>query len=315
MTKIIFALVYIAMDNTKVLQNLKLVFALSAGVLFSAFGNLAAQPISAFDTLKNSVSSDISIEFPTPLPKTSHSYLKPTDELYGEKLFQYLHKITLPSKIATSQSGYIAAKSYMYSTADNTICNKKPGLITFYSLVCVNGTSENGYDYKEHGDANGDGTWKDAVNTEHLWPQSYFDEKYPMRADLHHLRPTFTKPNSMRSNYSFAEVPDWDYSTSAGSKRGYNKFEPCDATKGDVARAMLYFMVRYYDKNIRDKINYSDFWINRVTMFLEWNNQDPPDSNEIRRNNLIEKYQGNRNPFTDDPSLADKIGAAVFKSH
>ena len=122
----------------------------------------------------------------------------------------------------------------MYSTADNTICNNKPGLITFYSLICANGTSGNGYDYKEYCDANGDGTWKDAINTEHIWPQSYFDEKYPMRSDLHHLRPTFTKPNSMRSNYSFAEVPDWDYSTSAGSKRGYNKFEPSDAVKGDV---------------------------------------------------------------------------------
>ena len=74
-------------------------------------------------------------------------------------------------------------------------------------------------------------------------------------------------------------------------------------------------MVRYYDKSIRNKVDYNDFWTKRVPMFLEWNKQDPPDANEIRRNNLIEEYQGNRNPFIDNPSLADKIGAAVFQSH
>lgn len=41
----------------------------------------------------------------------------------------------------------------------------------------------------------------------------------------------------------------------------------------------------------------------------------PPDANERRRNDLIEQFQGNRNPFIDDPSLADKIGEKVFISH
>ncbi|MCG2725623.1 MAG: endonuclease [Elusimicrobia bacterium] len=262
-----------------------------------ADNSTATQSPSAFDALKNNASADIS------------------KKLSGEKLFQYLHKITKPSNIVTDLSEYTAAKSYMYSVADNVTCNGRPGLITFYSLVCANGASGNGSDYNELGDANGDGTWNDEINTEHIWPQSFFSEKYPMRADLHHLRPTFIKTNTMRANHPFAVLSDWDYSTSAGTKQGDNKFEPCDSAKGDVARAMFYFMVRYYDRSIRDSMDYNDFWINRVDMLLEWNRQDPPDDNEKRRNNLIEKYQGNRNPFTDEPSLADKIGAQVFQSH
>jgi len=32
-------------------------------------------------------------------------------------------------------------------------------------------------------------------------------------------------------------------------------------------------------------------------------------------NGLIEQFQGNRNPYVDDYTLADKVGASVFKSH
>lgn len=43
-------------------------------------------------------------------------------------------------------------------------------------------------------------------------------------------------------------------------------------------------------------------------MFLRmWNNIDPVDENERRRNDIVEKEQGNRNPFIDDPGLADLI--------
>jgi len=85
--------------------------------------------------------------------------------------------------------------------------------------------------------------------------------------------------------------------------------------KGDVARAMLYFFTRYHDRDIRDGMDYGNFWTSRVGLFLEWNRQDPPDADERRRNDLIEAFQGNRNPFVDDPRLAEKIGAKVFQSH
>ena len=50
-------------------------------------------------------------------------------------------------------------------------------------------------------------------------------------------------------------------------------------------------------------------------MFLEWNRQDPPDAAERRRNDMVEAFQGNRNPYIDNPELADQVGAEVFESH
>jgi hypothetical protein len=93
------------------------------------------------------------------------------------------------------------------------------------------------------------------------------------------------------------------YQTSAGSKLGSGSegFEPTDAVKGNVARAMLYFIVRYHDKNIQQGMNYNDFWTSRVELFLQWNRQDPPDAAERRRNDMSQAFQGNRNPFIDHP--------------
>ena len=42
-------------------------------------------------------------------------------------------------------------------------------------------------------------------------------------------------------------------------------------------------------------------------LFLEWNQQDPVSELEITRNNIIYSYQGNRNPFIDNPFLATLI--------
>jgi deoxyribonuclease-1 len=40
---------------------------------------------------------------------------------------------------------------------------------------------------------------------------------------------------------------------------------------------------------------------------LEWNRNDPPSKDEIRRNDIIEKLQGTRNPFIDNPTQAETL--------
>lgn len=208
---------------------------------------------------------------------------------------------------------YLKAKKFMFSRADNTGCGGRPGVVAFYSQVCVYGDSGHGGDYGESGDVNGDGYYDNSMNAEHIWPQGYFNQAYPMKADLHHLAPTFITPNGMRGSYPFGVAGDAVYSTSAGSiLAGTGEFEPADAVKGNVARAMLYFVTRYHDRNIDDGMDYEEFWTDRIPMFLRWNRQDPPDAAERRRNDLIESYQGNRNPYIDDPSLADRVGEASF---
>ena len=43
-------------------------------------------------------------------------------------------------------------------------------------------------------------------------------------------------------------------------------------------------------------------------MFLkQWNIIDPVDEEELKRNDMVEKLQGNRNPFVDDSQLVDLI--------
>lgn len=236
--------------------------------------------------------------------------------LSGEELFQYLHAKVQPPYTNQIHS-YSEAKSYMYGVADNQGCNGGAGILTFYSQICAPGSSYRGDDYKEQGDANQDGFIDNYINAEHIWPQSFFGKQLPMVADLHHLQSTYGTPNNRRSNFKFAYVRPEEayYSTSSGSRSGKAKYEPCDAVKGNVARSMLYFITRYYDRNIRQKMNYQSFWTDNVEMFLKWNRQDPPDDREIERNNRIEKFQGNRNPFVDDYTLADRIGASVWKSH
>ncbi|MDD2804488.1 MAG: endonuclease [Elusimicrobiales bacterium] len=254
---------------------------------------------------------------PAPLPplRIQPQYLAQASGLSGEKLFQYLHQAT-EYPAPGSGKDYLNAKKFMFAVADNTGCGGSAGVTCLYSQVCSRGASEHGEDYKEQGDANGDGiNDADGMNAEHSWPQGFFNKAAPMKSDLHHIFPTYIGVNGRRGSEPFGEVSSFVYATNSGSKLGPEGFEPADAAKGDIARAILYFVVRYYDRNIRDGADYRDFWTSRVGMFLDWHRQDPPTAAERARNEAIAGFQGNRNPFVDDPSLAEKVGAKVFQSH
>jgi deoxyribonuclease-1 len=148
------------------------------------------------------------------------------------------------------------------------------------------------------------------INIEHTWPRSRFGLKkgspaFRVReADLHHLYPTNSKANSTRSNLYFGEFPKTSgLRDCAASKRGIIKatnrfgFEPPAEHKGNVARAIFYFSVRY-DSKIPA---YEEF------LLRQWNIVDPVDAEELDRNDGVEKLQGNRNPFIDDAALVSLI--------
>lgn len=280
----------------------------------AAAGVAAAPAVSAQD-LPSLEAFLATLPGPTDIPDAAVPERLSASPLSGEALFAYLHDstaITAPPRA----TAYLSAKKYMFSVADNTGCGGGPGVTCLYSQVCAKGASEHGEDYKEIGDQNGDDfVDSDGMNAEHSWPQGFFNEAYPMKADLHHIFPTFIKPNNTRGSEPFALVSRPDYATNSGSKLGSEGFEPANAAKGDIARAILYFVVRYYDKDIRDGMDYRYFWTSRVPMFLEWDRQDPPDAAEKRRNDLIAKFQGNRNPFVDDTTLAGRVGVKVFQAH
>lgn len=148
------------------------------------------------------------------------------------------------------------------------------------------------------------------INCEHTWPQSKFSGAYPkdvQKSDLHHLFPTDSKANSVRGNFNFAEIShengqldNCTPSKSGSSNEGGGSddlFEPPSEHKGNVARALFYFSIRY-------KISIPK---NEEPVLRRWNEMDPVDDAERERNEQIHYAQGNRNPFIDFPNLANYI--------
>lgn len=132
---------------------------------------------------------------------------------------------------------------------------------------------------------------KPTFNTEHVYPRSKI--KGTAITDLHHLRVCDAKINSKRGNYPYSE----------GS--GMYKFKgsswyPGDEWKGDVARMIMYINLRYNEP-------WNDVCNGGIDLLLKWNAEDPVSAIEIKRNTVIEKAQGNRNPFIDNPYLATVI--------
>jgi deoxyribonuclease-1 len=74
--------------------------------------------------------------------------------------------------------------------------------------------------------------------------------------------------------------------------------EPRDLSKGNVARSILY-MNRQYKLPVSPEM---------MAIMKAWNKQDPPSEQERIRNDSIEQLQGQRNPYIDNPGLADRPG-------
>ncbi len=235
-----------------------------------------------------------------------------TEGKRGAELLQALNEIT---GRGYKVKEYADASDFMFSQADQVIVNGQRGVIDAYSGIFVPGTGKDGDDYPEPGDQNGDGhSDRQGMNVEHTWPQSLFNKALPMRSDLHHLMATFMHPNSVRGHLPFGVVTGTpDYQNKAGAKRGNGVFEPPDAVKGRVARGMLYFYSRYKDSRTFGR-NSQTFWNQQIELFLEWNRRFPPDAFEARRNDLVQSFQGNRNPFIDDHTLADRVGKDAFRA-
>ncbi len=159
-------------------------------------------------------------------------------------------------------------------------------------------------------------------NTEHTWPQSFFDQASPMRTDIHHLFITRADVNGARSNFKFDEIDDaqtdrWYYldqnQTSIPSSniddyselKSNTSFEPREDHKGNVARAIFYFWTVYQQNSdiINDGTDNEAFFNSMKDVLLSWHLEDEVDEAEIQRSLNVETVQGNRNPFIHDTTL------------
>lgn len=161
---------------------------------------------------------------------------------------------------------------------------------------------------------------RDGINVEHVFPMSWVTKALScgkrkqcrqkselfnfIEADLHNLYPARSDVNQDRSSYRFGEIN--------GERRAYGKqcdfeidkrarvAEPTPQVRGDVARSMFYMAYQYRQHGL-------EIFKKQALMLAKWHSQDPPNSAEQRRNDIIEKLQGNRNPFIDKPELLDEL--------
>ncbi|WP_079127211.1 endonuclease I family protein [Streptomyces sp. TP-A0874] len=162
-------------------------------------------------------------------------------------------------------------------------------------------------------DSNGGGVGQ--WNREHVWAKSHggFGTSVGPGTDVHHLRPADVQVNSVRGNKDFDEGGT-EVDGAPGNFTDSDSFEPRDEVKGDVARMILYMAVRYEggdgpDLEVNDSVNNgSKPLLGRLSVLKAWNDEDPPDSFEKQRNQVIyDEFQHNRNPFIDHPEWVDEI--------
>ncbi|MCR1809348.1 InlB B-repeat-containing protein [Haploplasma modicum] len=160
---------------------------------------------------------------------------------------------------------------------------------------------------------------------EHVWAKSAFgsdsngkvysissigNNERNIGSDLHNLRAINPSVNSTHSNLMFADKGSSNIEfgivnissrplnpyTPGDTKTTTTAFYPGDNHRGDVARILLY-MNTLYGLLLREDID----------MLVNWHNLDPVDSFEIIRNEVIYKYQNNRNPYIDYPELLNRV--------
>ncbi len=160
------------------------------------------------------------------------------------------------------------------------------------------------------------------LNREHSLPKSWWGglTNIPAYTDLNHLYPSEAAANQAKSNYPLGKV--------IGSKRfdngisivgiGENSggaayvFEPADEYKGDFARTYFYMVTCYqnmdwkYTYMCRNGV-YPSLQQWAIDLLLEWHRGDPVSQKEQDRNEQVFLVQNNRNPFIDDPELAEYI--------
>ena len=241
------------------------------------------------------------------------TYYASVDTTYkGETLWTSLYNATVPTQLIKYEDLKSTTKGNLYS---DYAFNDKNKIVDFYTGAFITGPW-----------VSGGKVW----NREHVWCQSHGwwgevgESKRNAGSDLHHLRPSDPGINSSRNNSLYGEVPQRDnykktkslggttytYGYLNGSLFTNGVFEPTDRMKGDVARIIMYLLVRY--KDLATPVTNIIYTPERTAnsayqLLLKWHNEDPVSNFEIRRNHRTYEIQGNRNPFIDVPSYASAI--------
>lgn len=227
---------------------------------------------------------------------------------------------------ALTESMHKSRNSYKYAWTVLEACDIDPNnsnnIICFYTGQSIPKTDRSG-------SGNGSINW----NREHVWPKSlgFKSDGSAAHNDCHHLHATEEKINNNRGNKDFGEVANPTNTDSYGNKWNSQYFEPKDDVKGDVARSILYMVVRYDGDKCDDCVldlelvngvaNTSEIINNQVgrigdlNTLLKWHYEDPVSDVERKRNEVVFGYQGNRNPFIDHEEFVSYLYTSLVSEY
>lgn len=160
-------------------------------------------------------------------------------------------------------------------------------------------------------------------NREHVWPNSKLgvarvdNSDINQASDLHNLRAINQRVNSSRGNRYFTNTTK---NEPIGHTIGSNGYYPGDEDIGDVARILLYMVLRYdmlkltNDETLlllgdttSNNFVAETAYMGMLNVLFDWHLTDPVDEFELARNEVIYQNQGNRNPFIDHPELFEEV--------
>ena len=228
----------------------------------------------------------------------SPSYYENLQQLTGDALEDALHELIKDH----TEFSYSSAKQILKDSDQDP--NNTDNVILVYKETSIpksNFASNNQSDY-----------W----NREHVWAKSHgnFTNYGDLGAysDAHNLKPCDASINSARGYKDFDNGGSQN-NEATNCYATNTTWEPGDNVKGDVARIIFYMHTRY-SGNGEPNLNIVDFTptfpnsqMGKLSTLLAWNELDPVDAFERRRNDVIYGWQNNRNPFVDYPELANRI--------
>ena len=122
------------------------------------------------------------------------------------------------------------------------------------------------------------------LTAEHIFPQSFTKHYNKANKDMHNIVLTNYYTNNLRRNKKFAQVAD--------KSTAHKFYVPCNYSRGTIARSLAYMKYSYPLLNLSNVIDNN--------IIVAWNELYPPTELEHIKNNIVFKYQGNKNIFIDD---------------
>lgn len=223
--------------------------------------------------------------------KTSTPVLADAPENYYASIDDSMTGNTLLSKLKSiiNSSGVSVDYDWSRYEAADEDPNNSSNVILIYARNSVKKT--------EH--VHGSIGW----NREHTFPASKLSNPKAEK-DNHIIFASDNKVNGARSNIKMGVVTGGsvvnDYNGKPTTcRKTSDLFDPHNVARGIVARTTMYAAAMYgYDP----EDNFES-----IETMLRWHLEYQPDSNDMRRNDVVYSNQHNRNPFVDHPEYACRI--------